>query len=82
MRSARVWTRLLFSITAVALLGTAACEEDDAVFTPLTDETPPVVSITNVQVNGDTLKLTTEPEKAGGPESAGILVWKRQTGRT
>jgi hypothetical protein len=58
MRSAKGWARLLMGLTAVTVLGITACEEDDAVFTPLVDETPPVTSITNVQVSGDTLRVT------------------------
>ncbi|NIR46539.1 MAG: hypothetical protein GWN99_19015 [Gemmatimonadetes bacterium] len=62
MRSARGWARLLFGMIAVTAIGMTACEEDDAVFTPLVDETPPVVSVTNVQSLTDTLIVTVEAE--------------------
>jgi hypothetical protein len=47
---------------AVAVLGLAACEEDDAVYGPLVDTAPPVVSITNAQTAGDTLTTTVDAE--------------------
>jgi len=62
MRSARGWARLLTGTLAVAVLGLAACEEDDAVFGPLDDGVPPTVSITNVQGGGDTLRVNVEAE--------------------
>jgi len=63
MRSERGWAaRLAISLTAVTVLATTACEEDSAVFSPLVDETPPTVSITDIQVSGDTLRITTKSE--------------------
>jgi hypothetical protein len=50
------------SLAAVTVLGTTACEEDSAVFTPLVDETPPTVSITSIEVSADTLRITTQSE--------------------
>jgi hypothetical protein len=46
----------------VAVLGLAACEEDDALYGPLVDTAPPVVSITNAQSAGDTLITTVDAE--------------------
>jgi hypothetical protein len=47
---------------AVTVLGIAACEEDDAVYGPLVDTTPPVISITDVSQSGDTLKTSVKAE--------------------
>ncbi|UCC73392.1 MAG: hypothetical protein JSV86_02160 [Gemmatimonadota bacterium] len=62
MLSVRGWTRLLTGTIAVALLGMAACEADDAVYGPLEDNTPPVVSVTDATVSGDTLVTKVEAE--------------------
>lgn len=62
MLSVRGWARLLMGTMAVAVLGLAACEEDDAVYGPLVDTAPPVVSITNAQTAGDTLVTTVDAE--------------------
>ncbi len=62
MLSVRGWARLLMGTMAVAVLGLAACEEDDAVYGPLVDTAPPVVSITNAQTAGDTLTTTVDAE--------------------
>ncbi len=58
MRSTRGWARFLSVVMAFAVFGIAACEEDDAVFGPLNDTTPPTVSITGASQAGDTLVTT------------------------
>ncbi|MGD2216481.1 MAG: hypothetical protein PVJ64_06980, partial [Gemmatimonadales bacterium] len=62
MLSERGWARLLTGTMAVAVLGLAACEEDDALYGPLVDTAPPVVSITDAKSSGDTLVTTVEAE--------------------
>jgi hypothetical protein len=47
---------------AVTVLLMAGCDEEDSVFGPLEDTTPPVVSITDASQSGDTLKLTVKAE--------------------
>ncbi len=62
MRSARGVARLLAGLTLVASLWLPACEEDSAVFGPLDDQAPPVVSITGASQSGDTLVTTVKAE--------------------
>ncbi len=62
MLSARTWARPLAGMLAVTLLGIAACEDEDAAFSPLVDSTPPVVSITGASQSGDTLRVSVEAE--------------------
>lgn len=62
MLGARGWARLTAGLVAVTVLGIAACEEDDAVYGPLVDTTPPVISITDVSQSGDTLKTSVKAE--------------------
>ncbi len=62
MLSARGWTRLLMGTMAVAMLGIAACEEEDSVYGPLVDETPPTVKVSGAQQSGDTLITTVNAE--------------------
>lgn len=62
MLSVRGWARLLMGTIAVAVLGLAACEEDDALYGPLVDTAPPVVSISDALATGDTLTTTVDAE--------------------
>jgi hypothetical protein len=62
MLSARSWARLLAGIMAVTMLGTVACEDEEAAFSPLVDTTPPTLSITGASQSGDTLRVTVEVE--------------------
>jgi hypothetical protein len=47
---------------AVAVLGLAACEEDDSLYGPLVDTAPPVVSISGAETAADTLITTVDAE--------------------
>ncbi|UCC82066.1 MAG: hypothetical protein JSW46_13805 [Gemmatimonadota bacterium] len=62
MLSVRGWARLLMGTMAVTVIGLAACQEDDALYGPLVDTAPPVVSITDAQTAGDTLTTTVDAE--------------------
>ncbi len=62
MLSAGGKARLLAGALAAAMGALVACEEGDAVFNPLEDTTPPVVSITSAVPSGDTLRVTVQAE--------------------
>ena len=62
MLSARGWVRSVAGAIVFAVLGIVACEEDDAVFSPLDDTTPPVVSITDAVSSENQLIISVQAE--------------------
>ncbi len=62
MLSARAWARLVAGAMAITVLGVVACEEEDAVFTPLDDDVAPSVSITSVTSDDTEIQIQATAE--------------------
>jgi hypothetical protein len=64
-------------MTVAAVLGIAACEEENAAFEPLVDTTPPTVSIESVDNSADTLRTTVK-----STDFIGVLIVVTEIRRT
>lgn len=61
MRSASRWSCLMAAV-ALVVFGSAACDEEDKVVSPIDDTVPPSVTITNVTHTAGSLTVTVRAE--------------------